>query len=58
MGIRFLTDNFVNAAGPFSAEIGSMLGLDLPIENHLHLKVAYRDSLRIDAPRCTPSNLE
>jgi len=47
------TRNFVNAAGPFASEVGAMLGLELPIYNHLHLKVALRDSLGV-VPREAP----
>ncbi len=47
------TGSFVNAAGPFVPQIGALLGLDLPVYNHLHLKAALRDSLGV-VPRGTP----
>jgi sarcosine oxidase, subunit beta len=47
------TRNFVNAAGPFLGHVGKMLGIELPIFHELHIKVAFRDHLRVvgrDAP--------
>ncbi|MEN8173640.1 MAG: FAD-dependent oxidoreductase, partial [Chloroflexota bacterium] len=37
--------SFVNAAGPFTKEVGKMLGIDLPIFTELHLKVAFHDAI-------------
>jgi glycine/D-amino acid oxidase-like deaminating enzyme len=45
--------NFVNASGPFFKNVGSMAGLDLPVHTELHLKVAFKDVMKIidrDAP--------
>ena len=46
-------DAFVNAAGPNFKAVGTMLGVDLPVQADLHLKVALEDPLRVvnrDAP--------
>jgi glycine/D-amino acid oxidase-like deaminating enzyme len=46
-------DTFVNAGGPYFHHVGNLLGLDLPVEAEVHLKVAFEDSLRVirrDAP--------
>jgi len=47
------TDTFVNAAGPFIKEIGEMIGVDLPVFNELHGKIAFNDPLGV-VPRETP----
>jgi glycine/D-amino acid oxidase-like deaminating enzyme len=47
------TRNFVNAAGPFLKDVGRMLGIDLPVYNELHLKVAFKDILKV-VPRYAP----
>ncbi len=52
-GNSITTRNFVNAAGPFTAQIGKMMGIELPISNQLHLKAAFRDPLGV-LPRKTP----
>jgi glycine/D-amino acid oxidase-like deaminating enzyme len=52
-GETIATRNFVNAAGPFTPQVGALLGLDLPIHNHLHLKVAFKDVLGV-VPREAP----
>jgi glycine/D-amino acid oxidase-like deaminating enzyme len=36
--------HFVNAAGPFAAEIASLLNTQLPVHNELHLKSSIEDS--------------
>jgi sarcosine oxidase, subunit beta len=44
---------FVNAAGPFLPRIANMLRVELPLFHELHVKVAFRDHLRVlrrDAP--------
>jgi glycine/D-amino acid oxidase-like deaminating enzyme len=44
---------FINAAGPYFKEVGKMLGVDLPVETELHLKVVMKDALGVvgrDAP--------
>jgi glycine/D-amino acid oxidase-like deaminating enzyme len=43
-GSLIRTPCFVNAAGPFLGEIGRMLGIDLPVYNELHLKLAIQDA--------------
>jgi glycine/D-amino acid oxidase-like deaminating enzyme len=52
-GERIDTPVFINAAGPFFKPVGDMLGIDLPVETELHLKVAFKDHLGVigrDAP--------
>lgn len=44
---------FVNAAGPFLNTVGQMMGVELPVYSELHLKAAFRDSLRA-VPRQAP----
>jgi sarcosine oxidase, subunit beta len=46
-------DNFVIASGPFLKEMGMMIGIDLPVFNELHGKVAMSDPLKI-IPRNVP----
>jgi glycine/D-amino acid oxidase-like deaminating enzyme len=44
---------FVNAAGPYLKEVGTLLGIDLPVYTELHLKAAIKDPLGVvhrDAP--------
>ena len=43
-GSEISTSVFVNAAGPMLAEVGQMLGVDIPVINELHLKAAINDS--------------
>jgi glycine/D-amino acid oxidase-like deaminating enzyme len=47
------TRAFVVAAGPLLKEVGAMLGLDLPVFNELHGKIAFRDHLGV-IPRHVP----
>jgi sarcosine oxidase, subunit beta len=47
------TSNFVIASGPLLKETGAMLGVDLPVFNELHFKVAMNDPLKI-IPRDAP----
>jgi glycine/D-amino acid oxidase-like deaminating enzyme len=52
-GTRVETDRFVMAPGPYLKEVGHLVGIDLPVYNELHGKVAIKDSLNIvsrDAP--------
>ncbi|TES93195.1 MAG: FAD-binding oxidoreductase [Anaerolineales bacterium] len=52
-GQEFKTSVFVNAAGPMLAEVGRMLGVDIPVFNELHLKAAFNDAHGVvgrDAP--------
>jgi sarcosine oxidase, subunit beta len=62
MGVRVALDGgretiaspvFVNAAGPLVAEVGNLLGLELPIFSELHLKMAFEDRLGV-IPRDAP----
>jgi glycine/D-amino acid oxidase-like deaminating enzyme len=48
-----LTENFVNAAGPFVKEIGEMVGIELPVSCELHAKISYQDYLGL-IPRTAP----
>ncbi len=52
-GDRINTGTFVIAAGPYLKEVGAMVGVDLPVFNELHGKIALRDELRI-VPTDTP----
>jgi glycine/D-amino acid oxidase-like deaminating enzyme len=52
-GETIATRNFINAAGPYAAEVAAMLDIDLPLQNQVHHKVAFRDSLGV-VPRDTP----
>ena len=47
------TGIFVIAAGPYLKEVGAMLGVDIPVFNELHGKIALRDELGI-VPTDTP----
>ena len=50
---RINTPIFVNAAGPYLKEVGSILGVDIPVVTELHLKAMIRDTLGVvgrDAP--------
>lgn len=51
--IEVATPTFVNAAGPLAAQVASLLGVELPIFNQLHLKASIGDSLRA-VPRDAP----
>lgn len=52
-GGRIETDTVVAAAGPMSAPVAAMAGVDLPLFSELHLKVAFRDHLGV-IPREAP----
>ncbi len=52
-GDRINTGTFVIAAGPYLKEVGVMLGVDIPVFNELHGKIALRDELGI-VPTDTP----
>ena len=41
------TKRFVIAAGPFQQEVGRTIGVDLPVECELHLKVMFNDPKQI-----------
>ena len=47
------TDTFVIAAGPSTSEVATMLGIELPLFNELHAKIAFRDHLGV-VPRDAP----
>jgi glycine/D-amino acid oxidase-like deaminating enzyme len=47
------TRSFINAAGPFIKTVGQLIGVDLPIINELHMKIALKDYLGI-VPRHAP----
>jgi glycine/D-amino acid oxidase-like deaminating enzyme len=51
--IRISTRNFVIAAGPLAKPVGAMIGVDLPVFNELHAKIAFADSLGV-VPRDAP----
>jgi len=38
---------FINAAGPYLGEVGTLLGIDLPVHTELHLKAAIKDPLGV-----------
>jgi glycine/D-amino acid oxidase-like deaminating enzyme len=48
-----LTENFVNAAGPFVKEVGEMVGIELPVSCELHAKISYHEHLGL-VPRTAP----
>ena len=50
---RISTPIFVSAAGPLQAQVGQLLGLELPLFNELHLKAAISDPLGV-VPRDAP----
>ena len=52
-GDRINTGTFVIAAGPYLKEVGAMIGVDIPVFNELHGKIALRDELGI-VPTDTP----
>jgi glycine/D-amino acid oxidase-like deaminating enzyme len=52
-GDEVSTGAFVIAAGPLLKPVGAMLGLDLPVANELHGKIAFRDHRGI-VPREAP----
>ena len=47
------TDNFVIAAGPLLKQAAALIGVDLPVVNELHGKIAFEDSLGV-VPRDIP----
>ncbi len=47
------TDRFVIAAGPFLKKVGAMIGVDFPVVNELHGKIAFTDPKGI-IPRHVP----
>jgi len=52
-GEQIKTPVFINAAGPHLADVGRMLGVEIPVTNELHLKSSFNDHLGVvgrDAP--------
>ena len=52
-GASIDTRCFVNAAGPYLKQVSQLLGVDLPVINELHLKIALKDTRGI-VPRDAP----
>jgi glycine/D-amino acid oxidase-like deaminating enzyme len=50
-------DIVVNAAGPFAAQVGAMLGAELPIENVYQQKIAFEDKRGV-VPRELPFTID
>jgi glycine/D-amino acid oxidase-like deaminating enzyme len=50
-------DIVVNAAGPFAAQVASMLGVELPVENVYQQKIAFDDN-RAAIPRRQPFSVD
>lgn len=46
-GESIACDVFVNAAGPYLAEVAKLLEVELPVANELHLKMSLRDHLGV-----------
>ncbi len=55
---RIATRTFVNAAGPLVKQVGSLLGVDLPVFNELHGKIAFEDDFKYHPARCPIDDLE
>lgn len=51
--LQISTNNFVNASGPFLKEVGRLIGVEIPVFCELHLKMAFKDYLKI-IPRDAP----
>jgi glycine/D-amino acid oxidase-like deaminating enzyme len=52
-GGEIATEVVVDAAGPMAGNVATLAGVDLPLFSELHIKVAYRDHLRV-VPRDAP----
>ncbi len=52
-GERLECSVFVDGAGPYLKGVANLLGLDLPVQTELHLKVAFKDPLGV-VPRDAP----
>ncbi|MEX2161030.1 MAG: FAD-dependent oxidoreductase [Anaerolineales bacterium] len=46
-GSRIDTSIFINAAGPYLAQVGKLAGVDVPVVNELHLKAGFNDHLGV-----------
>jgi glycine/D-amino acid oxidase-like deaminating enzyme len=63
-GEEVSTRVLVNAAGPMLGKVASMIGIELPVYSEIHVKVAFRDYLRViprDAPMfiwCDPQRID
>jgi len=55
-GSTISAHTIVIAAGPFSAEVAAMAGIELPLFSELHLKVAFKDHLGV-IPRDAPMTI-
>lgn len=55
-GSRIETASVVIAAGPLSADVAALAGLELPLFSELHLKVAFKDHLGV-VPRTAPMTI-
>jgi len=55
-GSTISAHTIVIAAGPLSAEVAAMTGLELPLFSELHLKVAFKDHLGV-IPRDAPMTI-
>ncbi len=51
--VTVFTRVFVNAAGPMLAQVGALLGLEIPVFSELHLKTSIEDQLGV-VPREAP----
>jgi sarcosine oxidase, subunit beta len=51
--VRVSSRRFVIAAGPLLKEVGAMVGVDFPVFNELHGKIAFKDTLGV-IPRHVP----
>jgi glycine/D-amino acid oxidase-like deaminating enzyme len=52
-GERIPTQAFVNAAGPLVADVGRLVGVDLPVHSEVHRKVSFSDRSGV-VPRDAP----
>ena len=52
-GTIISTPVFINASGPMLREVAAMAAADLPVHNELHLKLAFKDTLKA-IPRDAP----
>ena len=67
-GAHLFCPIFVNAAGPYLKHVGRFLGINIPVQTELHLKVAFKDHLGVvdrnaplliwDDPQLLPWNIE
>ncbi len=56
--VTISTQHFINAAGPLLKEVGLMIGVDLPVFSELHLKMAFKDTLRSGSKERTHADLD